>query len=254
MASECGSGPLVVTGMKTNTTPKTSMDRIEKLGNLSWLLQLLSSIYLAVLVVTGHESATASWSLRLRMFYASHFGAGARIMTDEGYQLYEITFFLCWGLTAVVFLFVRGLERFPAGGGPAAKRLANLSVGVLAVAGYPIASLYAGNARVPFMQVELAIAVLCVFLSSHRKWPISPTLSLFLLASHFLVWTWFSSFPYLCCLYIWPGWIWNWPTETGPVMRLAFPVYGFCLSVFWARCLNQVAPNPAHSTNTQWLG
>lgn len=201
---------------------------------LAWLYDLSFSFYSTVLIVTTHEDSGLRWSVKLQILYASHYHHGVRILTDEGYQLRIIAFLLIWTSVAVALLCVRSLTSLSA-----ARVALNTLAGLIAVAGYPVASLYARNGRILFLEVELGIAILCMFLWAHGRWSVSGPLNIFLLILHFSLWAWFSRFPYECCLYLWPGWIWKWRSSTGETMRLVYPVLGFYCTLVWAAYLRQ---------------
>jgi hypothetical protein len=204
-------------------------------NSLSRLHDLFFSTYLVLLVVAAHESSgLLQWSGKLHVYYASHYRPDLRVLTDDGYRLYVVAFLLIWVSAAAIFVFLRLLSRFSF-----AKVVLRTVTGVVAVAGYPLACLYSGNARVFYMVVELGVVTICVLLWAHRKWPVSAPLSIFLLLLHFSLWASLSKFPYLCCLYLWPGWVWNWGGNFGVRMRLVYPLLGLCLALFWTIIVRQ---------------
>ena len=202
---------------------------------LRWLLELFLSIYFAVLAVTLHEGTGFRWSAKLHIYYASHYRPDLRILTDDGYRLYVVAFLLVWALAAAIFLCLRISARF------SFTRVALRTLaGLIAIAGYPVASLYYGTGRMLFLDVELILAGSLIVLWAYRKWLVSKPLSVFLLVLHFALWALFGKFPgVLCCLMLWPGWIWNWSANSGDKVRLIYPLLGFCTTLLWAAYFRQ---------------
>jgi hypothetical protein len=148
---------------------------------------------------------------------------------DDGYALYVVAFFLIWASAAALFICLRLLDRFSL-----TKVVLRFLAAFVAVVGFPLASLYSGEGRMPFLEVELVVAAVCLGIWTYQKWRLSGHLNLFLLFLHFLLWALFSKFPYLCCLYLWPDWIWRWGATFGDKMRFVYPLLGFCSTLIWA--------------------
>ena|SRR6266550_1040228 len=107
---------------------------------LCWGHDLVFSILLALLVVSGHEGGgSLSWSIRLRnLFFSSPPSSEARM--DNSYRIYVGAFILIWTSTILIFALVRLLRRF--------YRIdfaLHSFTGFVAIAGYPIVSLYSRN-------------------------------------------------------------------------------------------------------------
>jgi hypothetical protein len=202
---------------------------------ISWGNDFAFSILLGILVVSEHENRLGflRWSVRLRNLYLSHPSGEARM--DNGYSLYVGAFFLIWTSVILIFVLVRLLRR-----SNRFDHLLLIVIGFVAVAGYPIVSLYLHSVRAPFMIVELLLAIVCCGLWIERKWPVSGYLNGLLLIVHFSLWASFSSFPYLCCLYLWPGWVWSWGSSAGAKMRIVYPLLSMCSAMLWVMSARQV--------------
>ena len=211
------------------------------------LHELLCAVFSAILIVTVHEGSGFRWVTRLWLYYASHYRPELLIPMDEVYRLYVIAFALVWGLATEVFICLRMLARFSF-----TRNLLRTLGGAIAVAGYPLASLYYGEGRILFLEVELAILAVCVVLWAYRRWPVSWPFSIFLLVVHFTLWARFSGFPgVLCCLMFWPGWIWNWSPNSNEKLRLLYPILGFCSTLVWARYFRTSAYSKPISASTE---
>jgi len=186
-----------------------------------WILDMLFSFYSALLIVTSHEASSLHWSISLRHHFASRFGPEP---PDDGYQIYVVAFCLIWASALAIFLCLRFASRFAFG-----RTVLGPIIPVIAVAGFPLASLYSGNGRMPFLEIELAIlGVFVAFWAFGKRLVALPT-TIFILTLHFALWAWLSKFPYLCCLYLWPGWIWSSGSAFGARMRLVYPILGWCV-------------------------
>jgi|HubBroStandDraft_4_1064222.scaffolds.fasta_scaffold226557_1 hypothetical protein len=197
---------------------------------LRWLSEFLFTSYVAFLVVALGSQSPSHWPVRLQIFIASHGFPNARVLTDEGFSYYSMLFFLVWGGAITLFLCLRFASRFALG-----RTTLGIIVPVITIVGFPVASLYAGNGRMPFLEIELLIVGVCVALWARGRWLVSLTTGIFILTLHFALWAWFSRFfPYLCCLYLWPGWIWRSSAAFADKMRVVYPVLGWCAIVSWA--------------------
>jgi hypothetical protein len=154
---------------------------------------------------------------------------------DDSYGIYVAAFVLIWTSAILIFVLMRLLHRF--------YRIDHILfgfTGFVAIAGYPIVSFYSRSVQVPFMITELLLAIVCFTLWAMRKWPVSAHLNTPLLVVDFSLWASFSSFPYLCCLYLWPGWVWNWGGSIGAKMRLVYPLLSLCSALLWTISSRQV--------------
>jgi hypothetical protein len=206
----------------------------KKIYWLCWTHDLVFSILLVLLLVSGHEGAgSLSWSVRLRNLFLSS-PPSSVAMTDNNFGIYVVAFMLIWTSTVLIFVLVRLLRGF--------HRIDFILLsftGFVAMAGYPIVSLYSRTVQAPFMTVELLLAIGCFTLWAWRKWPVSAPLTTLLLIVHFSLWASFSTFPFLCCLYLWPGWVWNWGGNIGAKMRLVYPLLSLCSALLWTIAARQ---------------
>jgi hypothetical protein len=202
---------------------------------LWWSHELLFSINLALLIMVLHEGSMGghSWSWRLLHFYDSyrHPDVDFRYAFDRESQAYAMAFLLQWLLAAATFLSLRLLARFSL-----TKVVLRTFAGLVALAAYPLMCLCFGDGRILFLEVELAIAIVCLVLFAYQKWPVSAPLNAFLLVLHFAIWTWFPGFPeFACCFLFWPARTW----VHGNELRLVYPLLGFCSTLLWAAYFRQ---------------
>jgi hypothetical protein len=169
------------------------------------LHEIAFSVYFPLLLImvntlsSVEHPATNSWVDRLYLLVK---GTSHPQFYDG--RAHRLAFALLWGASAtVLFLCVWMLSRFSFGG-PFLRTVG----GIVAVAGFPLASGYLTSrgylhmfgslprallyAYAPnnWLTVEVLASLVCIFLYAFRKWPTSVGYGLFLLCLHFAIWTW----------------------------------------------------------------
>jgi hypothetical protein len=202
---------------------------------LRLVYESLISVYLALLVISAEESRGSSWASRIQTFYVSYRYPGAPRGTDDNYRFYVVIFLSVWLSAAVIFLCMRLMARYSF----TSRVLLNI-FGIVAVAGFPLACLYHDHGALFFLEVELAIAGLCLVLYTYQKWPVSAPLNFFLLTGHYALWT-------LACgeglwagvLLFWPGWHWIYQIDP----KFIYPFLGIAASLSWGAYVKQLRRN-----------
>jgi hypothetical protein len=202
---------------------------------LRLVYESLISVYLALLVISAEESRGSSWASRIQTFYVSHRYPGAPRGSDDNYRFYVVIFLSVWISAAVIFVCMRLMARCSFTSGV----LLNI-FGIVAVAGFPFACLYHDHGALFFLEVELAIAGLCLVLYTHQKWPVSAPLNVFLLIGHYALWT------FVCgeglwagVLLFWPGW--HWIHQIDP--KFIYSFLGLAASLSWGAYVKQLGPS-----------
>jgi len=202
-----------------------------------WLHELLFSVYLSFLVVSAHEGGGQDWATRLVLFFVSHgYAQATRAMED--YRVDLADFSLVWLSAILIFLLLRLFPRFPF------KRIVlNSFAGLVALAGFPLASLYQRNGNMISLEVGLVIVGSCFILWAYRKRPVSSPVAIALLILYFVLWSsigggyhivgsWFA---------LWPAWRRSWPYLEH--LWLVYPLLGFCSTLLWAAYFRQSEAN-----------
>jgi hypothetical protein len=100
--------------------------------------------------------------------------------------------------------------------------------GAVAIAGLPVAYLYASGRPFPFALVELATAAGIAIFWARHQWPISAPLNLLLLGFHYAFWLAFSVVKIGLVIRPWDRWgVWDY-------VVLVLPILGFLYSLAWA--------------------
>lgn len=191
--------------------------------------EIAFSVYFPLLLIlvnsirSAQHPARPSWINEFQLLIAGNKGA---------YSYYYLAFVILWVSSAAVLFFCLRL----------AARLSLSDVflrsfaGLVAVLGFPVAVAYVtvpgymhmfGSfprailyAYAPhlWLGIEVAIALVCIFLYVFLKWPVH--LGLLLLVSHFLIWTALASLGREKSL-------------------LVYPLFGFLASLAWGGYVNQ---------------
>lgn len=202
-------------------------------SKLHLLFQFVLSVYLALLVVSVHESVLAlSWSIRLRNFYVFHYRPQLGRLMDDNYRVQVATFVLVWALMATIFLCLFSASRI---------RILNSGMkllgGMCGLLALPLLCLYQGHTQL-FLEVELVAAIVGLLLWIYGKALTVTWLTIVLLTLHFGVWTMFCSYrSFRGWILLWPGWHWAWGIYD--LAWLGFPLLGVFSTVLWAMCLRR---------------
>ena len=212
-----------------DTVPQATGKTGRSAGRLGGIYQLLFSIYASLLTVSLNvRIAHVSWSTRLTLLYVSWRYPHAAKGIDDPHRESLAAFLIVWFLALAIFLLLRLLARlsFP----PALLRTFG---GWGAVGGFPLACLYAGDGRFPFLELELACVLGAVILYAYGKWKVSMWLGVPLLVLHFLLWTMFSGYPpWPGWILLWPGWTWFWQHDT--YASSIYSLLGLCSALVWS--------------------
>jgi hypothetical protein len=202
-------------------------------NKLHLLFQSVLSLYIALLVVSVHESAHAlSWSVRLRNFYVSRYLPQLGRLMDDNYRVQVATFVLVWVLAALIFLSLLSGSRlrFLSSG-------MELFGGICALLALPIGCFYQGHTQL-FLEVELVAAFVGLLLWTYGKTLTSTWLNVVLVALHFGLWTIFCSHQsFGGWILLWPGWHWAWGIYD--LAWIAYPLLGVCSMMLWGICLRR---------------
>jgi hypothetical protein len=190
-----------------------------------WLTMVLFSIYLSLLIATTHE---VRWSTTLYVAWMSRYAPQMRHLADPNYRILHLaTLLLVWSLAFVVYLSALLLDRISR-----TRALVGVFVGVVGFAGYPALCLYFNSA--PLLTLELVVAAACVCAWAFKRWPVSTTVSLFLLCVHFAFWSVFGG-----GYFFEGGWYLLWPRYLPPsrvdeYAWLTYPFLGLGLILLWS--------------------
>ena len=191
----------------------------------SWRLDLLLSVYVALLFAWIEESRPLAWSHSGHYLYYWHPQAVA--LTRSDFTLFYGELLLI--PTLVIFLLLRLLNSVPF-----TRAVHGMSWAIIVIAGFPLAWLFFGH-RQALLGLELIVATVCFALWAYGRWPLSSYLSIALLAVHYLYW----SFPFLTSTSVIP------PSRTWDIQNYlwsAIPVIGFCCTLLWTRRLRLSPP------------
>jgi len=167
------------------------------------LHEIALSIYLPLLLIAGNAAISSQHPAR------NSWVDDLQLLIKSGPSHFIFVFIILWAISAAV-LFV------------CLRILANLSVtdlilrtlgGIVVVVGFPIvigyvsfrgyfrmlgsiprALLYA-YAPERWLEVEVAVSLMCVLLYGFRKWAVEPWWGLLLVGLHFAIWAWFIGWP-----------------------------------------------------------
>lgn len=200
--------------------------------------EIAFSVYCPLLLIlvnsvrSAQHPATHSWVLGLQLL----------IVRGRDTPSYHFAFYCLWALSVVaLFLFLRMLARLSL-----SDVFLRTFAGILAVLGFPVA---VGYVTVPgymhmfgsfarailyayaphrWLGIEVAVALMSIFLYIFLKWPVR--LGLLLLVSHFLIWTWFASLG-------------------GERSLLVYPLVGFLASLAWGAYVRQSRESRGNEPN-----
>jgi len=206
---------------------------------LRLIYELLFSIYLPFLIVSAHEGeAGGRWAIRLIHWGVLH-GYLHQNVGMEDNRIFFADFLLVWLSAILIFLLLRLFARFSI-----THVVLRSLAGLVAVAGFPLASMYVRSGRMLSPEAALLLAGVCLvlFLWAYRKWRVPMLLNIFLLLLYFAVWatplTGGTSLEGASWILIWPG-LWRWVSGFWKYGWLIYPLLGFCSTLFWAAYFRQ---------------
>lgn len=196
------------------------------LRGLTYLQELLFSVYVPFLVVATHETGS-HWAIDIVLWGISR-GHLHPTTAIEDYRVDEVDFLLIWISVISIFLLLQILRRF------ASTRMFLRNFAIIPAAfGLPLANLYERPyGRFLFVGVLIIGASgFAIFLWCIHKWPVvSKSLNIFLLTSYFALWSLVGQGG-RSWLIFWPSW--HWASTVWPYIWLIYPVIGFCSALVW---------------------
>jgi hypothetical protein len=210
--------------------------------------ELMFSIYLAGLVIWLNDAASGwrnlpgdriPWVLEMEFLLTGN----SRLPSSLDDPKLRFTFVFLWTVSALcIFLLLRLFARFSL-----TEKCLRIIGGIVAVAGFPLAFVYARrNYSLPL--VEVAVALVCIYLYLYRNWPGKPYWAVLLLALHCAFWSWsawamrhypplgdpaaLAGFPLP-----WPGFKLTHATTEAP--ELIYPWLGFLATLAWGIYVRQ---------------
>jgi hypothetical protein len=189
-----------------------------------WLLDLMFSVYCALLIVTEEnikESSILHGKLAHPLLFLYRLLADLLHWRHFSFHSYRdmAALLWCWWfvLAAIIFVCMRLFGR-----SALMRRFLRYATGLVTVAGFPLIWLNLGNmtgrslVAARWLGLEVAVIVVCVFIYLDRKWSMSAALGILVLVLHFGFWGWVT---------------WGDRTIGYPSVHL---VPGACVSLIWS--------------------
>jgi len=200
---------------------------------MRWFHELIFSIYFPFLAISAHEREVGGrWAIEIVRWGISHGYLRNYGLIFEDYRVDIADVLLVWSSILVVYVVVRLTAKLSI-----SRILLRYVAGALAVAGYPL-TLICTRYNMPFLYVELAIAIACFVLWAKHKWPISKPVNIFLVILHYAFWASLGGGRSFAggLLLLWPSWYRNWGMTKLTISYTwgIYPLLGFCSALLWA--------------------
>jgi hypothetical protein len=205
--------------------------------------ELLFSIYFPFLILSAHEGeAGGRWAIKLIHWAVLHDYLHANVGIEDN-RIFLADFLLLWLSAALIFSILRSFAR-----SSITCLVLQSFAGLVAVAGFPLASMYVRGRRVLSPEVALLLGGVCLVLSlwANRKWRVTRLWNIFLLLLYFAVWATplagGTSLQAASWILLWPG-AWRWALGIWQHGWIIYPFLGFCSTLVWAAYFRQSEKN-----------